>query len=600
MRKRENVNFKIILYSFVLIYLLFIGSFLLAQTVTNVNALEAFAAHKKAKFNKNRAEVEEYARKNNVPVRQELPDGRVIEMHHLDNGKPIYYGTQNSGAAKTTRTDELWPGGNLGLSVTGSGYSEIGEWDAGGVLLTHQEFGNRVTQVDGSATTHYHATHVAGTMVAAGVVSAAKGMAYQASLSAYDWSNDESEMATAAMSGMEESNHSYGFVTGWSGNYWYGDLSISTVEDVWFGLYSSYTADWDEIAYNAPYYLIVKSSGNDRNNSWSGVHWHWNGGWVSSSDSHGDDGGASGYDCISTKGVAKNIFTVGAVNEVLNYSAPGDVTMSTFSSWGPPDDGRIKPDIVAKGVSVYSTDDDNNSDYATLSGTSMSSPNVTGTCALLQQHYQNTHSFSPMRSATLKGLTIHSADEAGAAAGPDYIYGWGLMNAEQAAELISLDSYGNNVIDERVLSNGSTYTRSIESDGSNPLRVTICWTDPQGTPVSSNLLNNRTPMLVNDLDLKLTENSTTYYPWKLDPDNPSNAATNSTENNVDNVEQVYIPNPVEGTYTIEISHDGTLTGGSQAFSIIVSGNSECVDGSIIYNTETEKFNFCEDGMWEEK
>jgi hypothetical protein len=230
----------------------------------------------------------------------------------------------------------------------------------------------------------------------------------------------------------------------------------------------------------------------------------------------------------------------------------------------------------------------------------MSSPNVTGTCALLQQHYQNTHSSSSMRSATLKGLTIHSADEAGAAAGPDYIYGWGLMNAEQAAELISLDSYGNNVIDERVLSNGSTYTRSIESDGTNPLRVTICWTDPQGIPLSSDLLNNRTPMLVNDLDLKLTENSIAYYPWKLDPDNPSNAATNSTENNVDNVEQVYISDPVEGTYTIEVSHDGTLSGGSQAFSIIVSGNSECVDGSIIYNTETEKFNFCEDGMWMEK
>lgn len=61
--------------------------------------------------------------------------------------------------------------------------------------------------------------------------------------------------------------------------------------------------------------------------------------------------------------------------------------MSVFSSWGPADDGRIKPDIVGKGVSVYSTDDDNNSDYTTLSGTSMSSPNVAGTCVLLLSKY---------------------------------------------------------------------------------------------------------------------------------------------------------------------------------------------------------------------
>lgn len=62
----------------------------------------------------------------------------------------------------------------------------------------------------------------------------------------------------------------------------------------------------------------------------------------------------------------------------------------------------------------------------------------------LQQHYQNTHSSTRMRSATLKGLALHSADEAGSADGPDYIYGWGLMNAERAAELISLDSDKNN------------------------------------------------------------------------------------------------------------------------------------------------------------
>lgn len=129
-------NFKIIRNSFALINISFVGSIIFAQTVTNVTALEAFAAHKKAEFNKNRAEVEEYARKNNIPVCQELPDGTIIEMQYLRNGLPIYYTTHNLGAAQTTRADELWPGGSLGLSITGSGYSKLGEWDAGGVLTT--------------------------------------------------------------------------------------------------------------------------------------------------------------------------------------------------------------------------------------------------------------------------------------------------------------------------------------------------------------------------------------------------------------------------------------------------------------------------------
>lgn len=610
-------NFKILRNSFALFCILFIGSILIAQTVTNEGYLMDFAADKEAEYLKNRAEVEDYARVHNVPIRQEFPDGTIIEMQYLEDGKPIYYMTHNLGAAQTTRADELWPGGSLGLSVTGSGYNKVGEWDGGGVRLTHQEFGGRVTMGDATSGTSAHSTHVAGTMVAAGVVPSAKGMAYQANLTAYNWTDDEAEMAIAATAGMEVSNHSYGIAAGWLYNssngdwYWYGEFQTDPDEDYKFGLYNSAAADWDDIAYNAPFYLIVKSAGNDRNDAWAGQHWHleykndfagwgWYWVWIYDSHTHGPDGGTYGYDCISANGVAKNILTVGAVNEVSSYSVPGDVTMSSFSGWGPADDGRIKPDIVGKGVSVYSTDDDNDSDYATYNGTSMAAPNVTGTCALLQQHYQTTHSSAPMLAATLKGLVLHAADEAGSATGPDYIYGWGLMNAERAAELISFDSYGNNVIDEQVLSDGGTYTRNIHTDGTKPLRVTICWTDPDGTPVSSNPLNNRTPMLVNDLDLKITENSTTYYPWKLDPDNPSNAATNSTENNVDNVEQVYIASPMAGTYTIEVSHDGTLSGGSQAFSIIVSGNSECVDGSIIYNTETNSFNFCEDGMWVEK
>jgi hypothetical protein len=80
------------------------------------------------------------------------------------------------------------------------------------------------------------------------------------------------------------------------------------------------------------------------------------GSWQWTSQARGADGGASGYDCISQQGCAKNILTVGAVNDIVGgYSSPGDVVMSSFSSWGPTDDGRIKPDICANGVGLYSS-----------------------------------------------------------------------------------------------------------------------------------------------------------------------------------------------------------------------------------------------------
>lgn len=101
-----------------------------------------------------------------------------------------------------------------------------------------------------------------------------------------------------------------------------------------------------------------------------------------------------------------------------------------FSSFGPADDGRIKPDIVAPGQAVFSTSAASPNDYEVLSGTSMSAPAVTGTLAILQELYKNLNGGSYMKSATLKALAIHTAREAGPNEGPDYMFGWGLLDAE--------------------------------------------------------------------------------------------------------------------------------------------------------------------------
>ena len=109
--------------------------------------------------------------------------------------------------------------------------------------------------------------------------------------------------------------------------------------------------------------------------------------------------------------------------------------MEGYSSWGPTDDGRIKPDLVANGYSLYSSYSSGTASYAYSSGTSMAAPNATGTAQLLLSLYTSMKPGEYMRASTLKGLLIHTADDLGTA-GPDYKFGWGLVNAKAAADLI--------------------------------------------------------------------------------------------------------------------------------------------------------------------
>ncbi|PKP49940.1 MAG: hypothetical protein CVT92_14830 [Bacteroidetes bacterium HGW-Bacteroidetes-1] len=557
-----------------------------SQVSTNVEALNQISREQEKEWRQMQKRVKQYARQNQIEIRQEYPDGTIVELIDVIDGQPIFYKTDNLGAAITTRANRLWQGGTIGVVVEGEGYSKVGIWDGGAVRRTHQEFNNtgvqRVTQVDNATSQSAHSTHVAGTIIAGGVNANAKGMAHKATLKAYDWTSVESEMSTAATNGMEISNHSWGMVRGWDQNQttgtwsWNGTASVSPDEDYLFGFYNSQARTWDIIAYNAPYFLISKSAGNDRGEGPS------NAGTGGNAEK---DGGLDGYDCIGGSGVSKNILTVGAVNEVLNYTGPQNVIMSGFSGWGPADDGRIKPDIVGKGVNVYSSTSTNNSSYASYNGTSMSSPNVVGSMSLLQQLYQQTHNGTPMRSSSLKGLVIHTADEAGADPGPDYKFGWGLMNTEKAATIILEDGGMQNVIDEIVLENNGVYSRDVTVSGSTPFRVTICWTDKNGN-VPTQSLNPRTPVIIHDLDLRiLDENLNVYYPYKLDYDNPANAATTDSKNFVDNVEQIYFSEPVAGTYTILVDHAGTISP-NQVFSLIISGIDEfeglpeCSEGMI--------------------
>lgn len=544
----------------------------------------------------------------NLPPRLET-EGVLYEFKSLRDGglPPLYYQTYNLGAAQTSRTSRLWPGGGLGLQLSGQRLTlcclngpngsqpyfydpKVGIWDGGGVRATHQELVGRVIQRDAANSSDNHATHVAGTMIASGEQPTAKGMAYSAKLDAYDWNSDESEMATAAAQGLLMSNHSYGLVTGWAYGdfdgqgtsrwFWWGDESDTVCAD--FGLYSQQARDWDLIANNAPHYLMVKAAGNDRGQGPSAgtTHRAWSnsqGNWVNSTVTRQKDGGPLGYDCISHAGLAKNVLTIGAVQGITGaYTGPSQVIGSTFHGWGPTDDGRIKPDIVAKGVGVYSTTAASDVSYASYNGTSMASPVVTGTLALLQQRWTEINAPllgsppPPMTSAQLKALVCHTALEAGLP-GPDPVFGWGLLNAEGAVQVLA-GRGDSTLVESLTLTNSGTYSRSFYSDGQQPLVLTLAWNDPAAA-VSTYMVNNPAPVLVNDLDLRLIRISdgAVFEPFRLVSGQPA-AAAQTGDNNRDNIEQVRLMTPTAGMYTVQITHKGALSGNQpQVFALIGSG-----------------------------
>src|SRR5690606_10068021 len=140
--------------------------------------------------------------------------------------------------------------------------------------------------------------------------------------------------------------------------------------------------------------------------------------------------GLAGFDKLNGRKTGKNVLVVANAQDA-NIDINGDlisVLINSGSSQGPTDDLRIKPDIAGNGTGLYSTLETGDSAYGSLTGTSMAAPNVTGSLLLLQQHFHNLNGVY-MRSATLKGLALHTADDAGNP-GPDAVWGWGLLNSK--------------------------------------------------------------------------------------------------------------------------------------------------------------------------
>ena len=132
------------------------------------------------------------------------------------------------------------------------------------------------------------------------------------------------------------------------------------------------------------------------------------------------------------------VISVGAVRARPAGSGGYDIQLAPFSSRGPTADGRIKPDVVAPGVSVYAVSGEGTADasaplyglndYTWVQGTSYAAPLVAGVCALLVQIHPE---WGP--GAVADAIRSTALDRG--AAGPDTLFGWGLVDAVSASGL---------------------------------------------------------------------------------------------------------------------------------------------------------------------
>lgn len=587
--------------------------------------------------------AKKYGSSRNPESLKEIEEQRASLAGFTDGNKPYFYKIHDLDQIKNSNSDYLQGGNITGLTGSFNGENiKFTIFDGSTVsqnarvYADHVFFNNapgRITNKESSSLNYGdHATAVASFIGARDYPYTVtfnngtsrqvnfKGIAPNCTIDAYSFGNSILPGETTSKNVFQKiltaapniSNHSYGINAGWDvitvNNLnawgWNGSFTPSNTAYDMQGSYIINDRFYDLLVYSDPSYIIVKSAGNSfgmGTNTYSAstanfkkYYKNASGVWTefSAEDTAPSFNCSQGYDCISPGSVAKNIISVAASDRITTndarYTTASDVVHSSYSSAGPRDDGAIKPDITAVGTDVASASTDNNSTggnkIAVGDGTSYSAPIVTGIIGLWTQINKQLFSGSLLNAASAKTLMIHSALEAGNA-GPDAQFGWGFINAKKGAELLVGKSNNTIIFNDEILTSGTPNKKTVTASGSEPLKVTISWVDPEYPNVDnstslSNLHNSRTSKLINDLDLRIidTDNNTVYLPWRLDYNSPLTALKG--DNTVDNVEQVIVDNPVAGrNYRIEITNKGTLQNNSnenapQNYSIIVTGHNE--------------------------
>jgi len=557
---------------------------LLAQAQAQTNPSAGLAAELQRRFDAQEAAVARYLADNPGTQREVVRDGVLYRIVRIgSDGQPIYIKSKggsridarsNVESGQLIKADSLYPGGSLGVNITGQNMV-AGVWEPGLPRATHELLAGKVSlQANqlGSTTdsARNHATHVTGTIVGkagvAGNGASAQGIAYSASSRNWDSDNDTAEMYAAglAVDGVQVSNHSYGYAN---------DNTIP----VWqFGAYDSESRAWDQVISSLVFYQPFVAAGNEQQ--------------ANGNPSKG------GYDLMTGASAAKNVVTVGAVN--------ADKSMSDYSNWGPTDDGRLKPEIVARGTGINSATAASDTSYSgsgtDSSGTSYATPAVTAGALLLQQFFRTRYAGNYMRSETLRALMFGTAEDLGRP-GPDHQFGWGLLNLQNAATTIKQRTtpYGQSnctgsylasdlrgaIIDELSVNpdnNGaSACYRSVYARGGVPLVVNVAWNDDAGPEqTAANPVDDTSSRVIYNFDIEVFEFATgnTYRPWKIpDMAHRTDNATLSTaafDDMGQNFKQVLIANPVANTeYQVIFRKHSSSPAATKPLAMVVTGTS---------------------------
>jgi len=367
------------------------------------------------------------------------------------------------------------------------------------ILDEHIDYTGRFTNSGTAQQAGDHGEHCGGTIAGAGNLDpVTRGMAYGANVLVYDWPNNNYNAVPNLVNNNDltitSKSYSNGVNAGYTGLANQLDGQIRQMQEL--------------------IHVFSAGNSNGQGNTPAGSQW---------------------YNITGGHKSAKNVMAVGNLTSLDG--------INNSSSRGPAEDGRIKPDICAVGTAVYSTIDANMYGYKT--GTSMSCPGVAGTLAQLYHAYKDLNGGVNPPSGLIKGAVLNTGEDLGNP-GPDFIYGWGRINARRAFEVLSNNQYFTDNINQ-----GGFNAHSITvPTGISELRVMVYWTDFEASP-------SALTALVNDIDMTITgPTGTTYNPWILDA-TPNSTLLNSNAvtgtDHLNNMEQITVNLPPSGVYDIDIS-----------------------------------------------